>query len=88
MRALATEWTKHCKTPEQKEKLESLLRNSTISLGVLRDIIRERIRGLERSERSAQVYENPNWASMQAHTNGMMAAYHNIDQLLSFTDKE
>ena len=88
MRALSTEWTKRCKTEEQKQKLESLLRNSTISLGLLREIVRERIKSLERSERNVQAYENPNWASMQAHTNGMVAAYNSIDQLLSFTDKE
>lgn len=88
MRPLSIEWTKGCKTPEEKASLEKLLRNSTISLGRLREIVRDRIKSLSVSERKIEAYSSPNWAYLQAHTNGMMAAYNNIDQLLGFFDKE
>ena len=88
MKPLSTEWTRSCKSPEDKEKVEKLLRNSGRSLGLLRDILERRIQELYRSERKVETYSSPNWAYMQAHTNGMLAAYNNIDQLLSFLDKE
>jgi hypothetical protein len=88
MKALATEWTKHCKTPEAKARLEGLVRNSTISLGRLREIVQARIQALQTTERKPETYDSPNWAYKQSHTNGMLAAYNNIDQLLSFLDKE
>lgn len=88
MRKLATQWTEHCKTQEQKDKLEQLIRSSTMSLGRLREIVKQRMSALQVTERKADAYANPNWAYMQAHNNGMLAALASIDQLLSFMDKE
>jgi hypothetical protein len=88
MRELSTEWTKHCKDTKEKDKVVQLLRNSTISLGLLRTLLKRRMQALIVSERKTEAYDSPNWAYMQAHTNGMLAAYNNIDQLLSFMDKE
>lgn len=85
---MKTLWSQHLKDPEKKEEFEKLLRNSTVSLGRLRDIVRELQTGLLQTERSNKVYESPNWTYLQAHTNGMLQAYGNIDRLLSFIDEE
>lgn len=87
MKPLAIAWTTHCKDQESKAKFEALIRNSTISLGRLRDIVREFTSALYAQERKPDVYDTPNWAEKQAHINGMLAAYNNIDRLLSFMDK-
>lgn len=81
-------WFKHISDPDKKTDFEKLLRNSTLSLGRLREIIRELKEALHKTERSSSVYESPSWAFQQAHINGMLQAYSNIDQLLSFIDEE
>ena len=85
---MKTLWTQHISDPEKKEEFAKLLRNSTVSLGRLRDIVRELQTSILTTERSNKVYESPNWTYLQAHTNGMLQAYDNIDRLLSFLDEE
>jgi hypothetical protein len=86
MKNLHVAWTKHIKDPEAKAKFEQLLRNSGISLGRLRNIIREKIGSLNASERNPKVYEAPNWPYMQSHNNGFMQGLQYVDDLLKFLD--
>jgi len=88
MKNLATMWTEHISDADKKAEFVKLMRNSTLSLGRLRDIIRKLQTELLRSERSVKTYDNRNWTYLQAHTNGMLQAYGNVDRLLSFMDKE
>jgi len=88
MRQLATMWTDHISDPEKKTEFVKLVRNSTLSLGRLREINHKLQAGLLNSERNVKTYDNRNWTYLQAHTNGMLQAYGNIDRLLSFMDKE
>ena len=79
-------WTKHIKEKEAKDKFVTLLRNSGISLGRLREIIQERSVALERSERNPKAYDTPNWPYMQAHNNGYLQGLQFVDDLLNFLD--
>ena len=87
MKKLATEWTKHLKDPEAKADFEKLLRNSTISLGRLREIVEEKLNALDRSEVKTEVYDSPNWAYKQADTNGARRVLMNLLAMLDFTKK-
>jgi len=86
-RNLSVEWTKHLKDKSAKEDFEKLLRNSTISLGRLREILEEKLTALDRSEVKSDVYDSPNWAYKQADVNGMRRVLMNIIALLDFTRK-
>jgi len=88
MKRIATKWTEHLADPEKRKDFEKLLRNSTITLSRLREIVRGLIQEQLRVERRSDVYDSPNWSHKQADTNGMLRAYNNIDLLLSFMDKE
>lgn len=88
MRKLATEWTKHLKDQEAKAEFEKLLRNSTISLGRLREILEDKLQALDRSEVKTDNYDSPNWAFRQADLNGTRRILMNIIDLLSFTEKK
>lgn len=87
MKKLATEWTKHLRDKEAKEDFERLLRNSTISLGRLREILEEKLEALDRSEVKTEVYDSPNWAYKQADVNGCRRILMNLIQMLEFTKK-
>lgn len=84
MKRLATMWTEHLQTGEEKVNFEKLLRNSTLSLGRTYDIVEGLMNSTIVSERSNKVYDSPNWTYLQAHTNGMLQAYGNILRLLAF----
>lgn len=87
MRKLSVEWTKHLKDPKARQEFEKLLRNSTISLGRMREILEERLASLDRSEVKTEVYDSPNWAYKQADTNGMRRCLMNVIAMLEFTKK-
>ena len=86
-RRLISVWTEHLKDQEDKDGFEKLLRNSTITLGRLREIIEARLRELERQEVKSTGYDNPNWPFKQADSIGMKRALRNILDLLAFTNK-
>lgn len=79
---IAVKWFKHLKGNDQKD-FEVTLRNSTLVLGRLREILQEDLRGLEKVEMSESSYENPSWAYNQAHINGRKAE---LTKLLQLTD--
>lgn len=86
-RKLHTLWTEHIKNPEVKADFEKLLRNSTISLGRLREIAEKQLASLRSAEVKVAVYDNPNWAYKQADTNGACRVLQNFIDLLDFTKK-
>lgn len=86
-RKLAVEWTKHLKDEKGKGEFEALLRNSTITLGRLREILEEKLEALERSETKVEHYNVANWAYMQADVIGSKRTLKNILELLAFTEK-
>lgn len=82
-RGLPVDWVKHLPTEERK-KFEDVVRNDTLVLGRLADILEEKLIGLENREASLLDYENPSWAYRQAHMNGLKAGLTNVLKLLAF----
>lgn len=84
--ALSTDWTKHLKTDKERKDFAALVVNSRTLLGRLLELIDEKLDSIERAEISQQTYENPAYASWQAHQNGRRAALSDIRRLLEFLE--
>lgn len=80
----STRWTQRLKTQDQKEKFLQALKNDTLVLGRLREIIEEDIAALSRREVRMDSYDSPSWAFRQAHLNGVKQTLHGLRDLLSF----
>ena len=79
---IPVEWIKHL-PPQEKDNFETTLRNSTIVLDRLREILFEHLRSIETKEYSETSYENPSWACKQAFLNGRKAE---LTKLIKLTD--
>lgn len=69
-RGLPTIWTRHLVDPSQKESFEKVIRNSTLLMSRIQDMLNELDQEIERSEISTKAFEDPNWQYRQAHING------------------
>jgi hypothetical protein len=84
--SLAVDWTKHLKTQQEKDKFSSLVVNNRILLGRLLEVIDEKLDVLERAESNQETYQNPAYASWQAHVNGKRASLKEVRRLLEFLE--
>lgn len=84
--ALALEWTRHLKTAKERDSFSALVVNSRQLLERLKDIVDDKIDGIERAEISSETYSNPAYASWQAHQNGRRASLKDIRRLLEFLE--
>lgn len=80
-------WTKNCKTEEEKEKLEILLRNNSFLINRLQDILEEKLQETRDKEVHEDVYDSPSWSHKQAHVNGFIAGMKYVTDLLKFMPK-
>lgn len=80
-------WTKHCKTKEEKENIESLLRNNSTLINRLQSILDEKVTELRDKEVNEAVYDSPSWSHKQAHTNGFVSGIKYVADLLKFMPK-
>lgn len=80
-------WTKNMGQKE-KEAFETLLRNNTIIVRRLLEILAERKEEYERREISKTEYDNPSWAYKQAHTNGAKTELKFIESLFKLNEGE
>jgi len=83
-RGFSVEWYKHLSTDAERKEFEALVRNDTQVLSRLRDILVERLRGIEIEEMSLASYENPSWSHKQAHLNGVKSGLAKTLALLDF----
>lgn len=83
MRPLSLEWFKHV-PPEKKGDYETVIRNSTLVLGLLYDLCNDWEDELSRAETKITDYDNPNWACKTAHRNGDRSRVRKLRDLLSF----
>ena len=81
--SVSLRWTQGLK-PERKEKFLQALKNDTLVLGRLQEILSEDLRELESKESRIDSYDCPSWAYRQAHMNGVRQALQSIASLLSF----
>lgn len=83
MRQLSVEWFKG--VPEDRRKdFETALRNSTLALGRLYDLLGEWEEELDRAEIKITDYDTPNWSEKAAHRNGDRSRIRKLRDLLSF----
>jgi hypothetical protein len=77
------QWTANiANDPKAKQSFEETLRNSTIVLDRLVDILDGKEREINRIELSLSSYEKEGWPYTQAHLNGRKATLQEIKKLL------
>jgi len=79
--SLSIEWTKHISDPKAKKDFEAAVRNSTLALGRLSDILKER--ESEAMKVKPRDYDNPSWAYKQADDNGYLRCLRELSLLIN-----
>jgi hypothetical protein len=81
-------WTHHLKDPVEKKNFENSIRHSRWILDHLSKLLVDMNNSLEKQELSPKVYDNPNWACRQAHSNGFRQCLSKIQTLINLDHKE
>jgi hypothetical protein len=84
---LPIEWTKNLKSKSDKEDFEKTLRNSTVAMFRLKEILESWDNGLNSKELREDTYADASWAFKQAHRNGERATIKKLLDLLSYMEK-
>lgn len=84
MKPLKIDWTKHLQDPDKKEAFEKTLRNNTLVIARLRDIVDEWEATLLNEETLPNQYSVANWTELQAHRNGNREMIKRVKNLLDF----
>lgn len=85
MTKLPLVWSKGL-SEKDKEALEYVLRNNSILIPKLVEIIDQMIDEETRSETTLSDYDSPSWSHKQADRNGARRAYKRIRSLFSYMD--
>lgn len=78
-------WTQHIKDPVEKKNFEEYVKGSKQIMERLQAILNTLETSLERTEQSADVFEDPNWAYKQAYMNGCRAMLHRVKLITDLT---
>ena len=81
---LATVWTQGVKEQKQREDFETTVRNSTVALGRLYEILEEQEKSIMSQSSLSSDYSQTDWAFKQAHRNGQLETLRKIKELLEF----
>lgn len=84
--ALSSDWVKDLKTEKEKADFTKLVLNDRRVLGRLLKLIDEKMATIDRAEENKDTYENPAYASWQAHMNGRRASLRDVRRLLEFLE--
>jgi hypothetical protein len=86
---LPTPWIRHLSHQDKdtKTNFEAAIRNSTVALSRLRQIIQEDLDSLDRAETSENQFEDPNWSHKQAYWNGQRSKLLSYLSLLNIDPK-
>jgi len=82
--SINTKWIRKVE-PDKQENLEKLIRNSTIVLSRLKQIVEDDLVEMEKVPVSD--YEHPSWSHKQAHENGKKEYARQMLTLLSFLEQ-
>lgn len=80
--ALPLQWTKRCKTDEDKDSVLFALKNNRILINALLEILEEM--ESEEDSLSTKDYDSPSWAYKQADRNGALRAIRKVKKLFDF----
>lgn len=81
--SLDSRWLKNVE-PDRKAKFEQALRNDTLVLGRLLEILEEEYITAERQEENETQFDNPNWQFKIAYRAGLRAQLKRVMTLLNF----
>lgn len=81
-KSISLTWVKNL-PEDKKDDFELVLRNSTLILGRLRDILKEELQSTYETE-TLKDFEDPNWSHKQAFRNGDRARIRKVLSLLEF----
>ena len=86
---LPAPWVRHlpAQDTDRIKSFEDGIRNSTLALGRLRDILKEELEQIDRSESSESQFDIPNWDYLQAYRNGDRSRIRKLLNLFSFMDQ-
>jgi len=82
MTPLSLEWTSGM-TPEQKENFELVLRNNSLIVERLHNILDQWEKELNKSEFTIKDFSDPNWAQKQAFRNGDRSRIRKVKDLFT-----
>jgi hypothetical protein len=83
--SISTAWISNLPKEERDSFISFLMSNyDNPSLIRLKELVVAKRLSLEASERSSSVYDNANWAYLQAHNNGANQALKFVEDLLAF----
>lgn len=76
-------WTKHIKDKGRKEDFIRAVRGSTLVLGRLEEIFKDRLRAINSTETSIEDFDSISWSHKQAFRNGQKAMIKELLDLLT-----
>jgi len=79
------DWTRNLKSDQDIQDFERRLSASKSVLDRLGELVDERMRSMDISERGLSQFENPNWAYRQAFNNGLRSAFNIVKTLITDT---
>jgi hypothetical protein len=85
---MLTVWTKNLKTKEEQDNFNNQVLGARPVLERLRDLIDEKLQGLDGTELTLKAYDNPNWAYQQAHKNGYKGALSLLKELINLDQQK
>lgn len=80
-------WYTGCKTPEEKQERENLVRNSVAFATLLLRIFGEKYETIEKKGLREEDYEDDNWVFKQAFRNGKLAALTELAEMFNYLGK-
>lgn len=81
---LSSAWTQQIKDAEARKDFEVIVRNSTLLLTRLKEILEDRERQLNNTSFSIKDFEDPNWSHKQAHRLGRLGELKELKELIPF----
>lgn len=77
-------WASNISDPVKREEFINLVRNSTIVLTRLLEIMELSQGDMDRAERSEDDFNQPNWGLRQAYRSGRRSEHNKLSDLLGF----
>jgi hypothetical protein len=81
---LDSRWTRTKRSPDEAKDFEVIVRNSTLLLTRLKEILEEHEREIGNSSLNIKDFEDPNWSHKQAFKNGELTVLKQLKDLIPF----
>lgn len=85
---MQVDWTKHLKTPEERERFRNSVYSARPVLERLTDLLSEYQASADKSVESLSSYESPSWAYRAADQNGFNRALSTIKALINLDQQK